>query len=425
MARKRLPDNPDDTKMSLGEHLDELRSRIIRALLGLVLAMSVTLWYGAEMLEVLQRPFYDAAAECNVKDAKLVTHKAPESFVMYFRVCFLAGFILASPWIFYQMWQFIAAGLYPHERKYINWGVPASAGLFCLGAFVFLYFIAEQMMVFFLSFGDKFMGHITPLFNLREYVALMTTMMLVFGLAFQLPIVLFILGKMGLVTSKQLNHYRRHAIVIILVIAALATSPSPVDQIGLAIPLWLLYEIGILLVYFYGKESEDRKRAKQGGTALATTGGDGDGDDGTAGSTTTDDATGGVDYSEDYEDYYNDDHYDDEDYDEEDHDEEDYGEGGYGGEDYEDQDYYGDEDQWDESGFGDDESAEDDQASVDDEEDDVFEEDGGYSWSPPTQPGTVEEAPDDEPDGEPDGDEPDGEAEADEPDDDEKPGEDT
>ena len=405
MALKKLPDNPDETKMSLGEHLDELRVRIIRALLGLALAMGLTLWFGSEMIKVLQAPFYEAAAQCNIPDAKLVTHKAPEAFMMYFRVCLLAGFILASPWIFYQMWLFIAAGLYPHERKYVNWGVPFSAGLFCLGAFTFLYFIAKQMMLFFLGFGDSFLGDVTQLLNLREYIALMTTMMLVFGLAFQLPIVIFILGKMGLVTVKQLNHYRRHAIVAILIIAALATSPSPVDQVGLAIPLWLLYEIGILLVYFYGKDAMERKRAKkaaaEGGTALATAGG-GDPYDQTA--ATFDDSAGLTDatarYGQDHEDYYNDSNYDDEDYDEEDYGQyagddysDDYGEGGYGGEDYgedyEDQDYYGDEsEEWDESGF-----ADDDQASAGDETDDVFEEEGGYVWSPP---GTVDQADDDE-----------------------------
>ena len=422
MARKKLPDNPDDTKMSLGEHLEELRVRIIRALLGLVVALGITLWYGDNILNALEAPVVEVMQEFNIKGS-IVSGTPHQPFMLWMRASMLAAFVLASPWIFYQMWMFIAAGLYPNERKYVNWGVPFSALLFCAGALFFLGFIAKQIMRFFLGFGQSYMPHVMPMLNVKEYISLMTTLMVVFGLAFQMPIVVFILGKMGLVTVKQLNKYRRYVIVIILIVAAFATSPSPVDQVGLAIPMWLLYELGILLVHFFckPKPEEEAGFGEEGdgapGTALATTG---------AGAASYDDGTTETDYDEgygeNYEDYYNDSEYDDEDYGEEDYGEEDYAGEDYAGEDYEDQDY-GTE--WDESGFADDEQATTDEASADDESDDIFEEDSGYSWSPPSMPEADEEAPaDDEFDDEPDEDETDGDAAdnepgGDEPDDDE------
>ena len=399
MAWKRLPNNPDDTKMSLGEHLEELRTRIIRALLGLIVAMGVTIWFGTDIIEILRYPFDQVLKEYPEIAGEIVVRKAPEAFMMYFRVSLLAGLVLASPWIFYQMWQFIAAGLYPNERKYVNWGVPFSAGLFIFGAFFFLRFIAKPMMTFFMVFGHRYVGGVVPRFDLREHIALMTTMMVVFGLAFQMPIVIFILGKMGLVTVKQLKKYRRYVIVIILIVAALATSPSPVDQVGLAVPMWLLYELGILLVHFFCKPkgTEEAQGDEQAPTtALATTGGgDADADAGTAATqpAPADDAAGETDYDqgygEDYEDYYNDENYDDEDY-------------GYEEDDGGEEDDEADDGRWNESGFADDEPAATDQAPPDDEQAGLFEEESGYSWSPTPQPDEAEQAPTgDEPEDEP------------------------
>ncbi len=397
MARTKLPDNPDDTKMSLGEHLDELRTRIIRALLGLVVAMLLTIWFGREIIEILRYPFDQVLAEYPEIKGEIIVTRAHEAFLMYFRVTLLAGFVLASPWVFYQMWLFIAAGLYPHERRFINYGVPFSAGLFIFGAFFFLRFIAYPMMTFFIVFGYKYVGGVMPRLHLKEHIALMTTMMVVFGLAFQMPIVVFLMGKMGLVTVKQLNHYRKHVIIALLLLAAFATSPSPVDQIGLALPMWMLYELGILLVHFFCKPKVSEFDDDDDGTAaaLATTGGgygSTDGSYGGAAPQTYDDAVG-----EYYDDYYDDEYYSDEyedvddqvdeadDYDDEYDYGDDYGdEYDYGedyGEDYDDYAYdeYG---QSEEVGFGDEQSAGGFDADVGDMLDVDHESESGYTWRP-------------------------------------------
>jgi len=389
MVKNILPDNPDDTKMSLGDHLEELRVRIIRALLGLVAAFAITCWFGTEILGVLQAPVVEVMAEYNIDKASLVSRTVSMPFMLYVRAAMTGAFIIASPWIFYQMWLFIAAGLYPHERKYVNWAVPFSALLFCAGAAFFLLFIAKQIMRFFLGFGVQFMPEVAPMLDIKDYFALVTTLMIVFGLAFQTPIVVFILGKMGLVTVAQLRKVRRYVIVVILIIAALATSPSPVDQIGLAVPMWLLYEIGILLVYFFCKPKEEEDY--DGGdyddydpygsshTALA----------GATYNTGYDHGTPGLDYDyehgEHYENYYSDEYYDDEYYPDEpqggaESDNSDYGE--YGDDNYyDDYDYDSSGDQ----GFTEDDWSYDESSDGDDDEakpDVDFESESGYSWRP-------------------------------------------
>jgi len=388
MVRKKLPDNPDDTKMSLGDHLEELRTRIIRALLGLGVAMLLTIWFGSNMLDILRYPLDQVAAEYPEIEIEVTIHKAPEAFIMYFRVCLLAGFVLASPWIFYQMWLFIAAGLYPNERKYVNYGVPFSAGLFVCGAFFFLRFIAYPMMAFFIVFGYKYVGGVVPRLHLKDHIALMTTMMVVFGLAFQMPIVVFILGKMGLVTVAQLRKYRRYVIVAILIVAALATSPSPIDQIGLAVPLWLLYEIGILLVYFFCRPKPEDEDDGGGYDDYDPHGSPQTALPGAVYSTGHEHGTPGVDYdyahAEHYENYYTEGYYDDEYYPDEprgDYDATDgYGES-YDDEGWDDQ-YYNDYDSPEDQGFGDDDWSYDEDDDGDSKPDVDFESESGYSWRP-------------------------------------------
>ena len=119
----------------------------------------------------------------------------------------------------------------------------------------FLLAVSEYLLRFFIGF-NKYLG-VQPVITLQSHVSLMTSLMLVFGLAFQTPLVVVVLAKMGLVTMGTLNHYRRHVIVSILILAAFATSPSPVDQILLAVPMWLLYEMGVLLVYLFVSKKSD------------------------------------------------------------------------------------------------------------------------------------------------------------------------
>ena len=244
---------PVEAKMSLGAHLDELRRRIVYALVGLVVATGAAIAFGKQLIALVMYPYVSVLESMDIKAAP-VALTVTDAFITYFRVSLLAGIVAASPWICYQLWLFVAAGLYQREKGYVRWAVPFSAALFVGGAAFFLTVVSYPMLRFFMNF-NQWLG-VRPVIRLNELIKFMTNLMLVFGLAFQTPIVVFMLAKMGLVTTKTLAKYRRHVIVGSLILAASVTSPSPVDQIALALPMWLLYELGIVLAILFGSEKE-------------------------------------------------------------------------------------------------------------------------------------------------------------------------
>ena len=239
--------------MTLSEHLEELRKRLFRALLGLVAAMCITVPCGKYILDALKSPYVNVMTRMAEKypneglEPTLAVLTLTGGFIVFFRVSLVAGLILASPWVFYQLWKFIAAGLFPNEKKYVHYAVPFSTGLFIIGAMFFLIIVSNPMFTFFIGFS-RWLG-LKQVITFDKYVSLVTRMMLVFGVGFQTPLAVLLLTKMGLLSVKTLNRYRKHVIVGILILAALFTSPSPVDQILLALPMWLLYELGVLLAY--------------------------------------------------------------------------------------------------------------------------------------------------------------------------------
>ncbi len=243
-------DSIDETRMSLGDHLEELRWRVLYALIGLVLAMVLALFFGKELIGLLTEPFRNVTGYNSQPTAVTITG----AFLTYMQVSLIAGLILSSPWIFYQLWKFVAAGLYPNEKRHVWWVAPACAFLFVCGALFFLRVVSYPMLRFFMTFTDWM--EVAKLMRLKELVSFMAGLMFMFGLAFQMPLVVLALGKMGLVTPPLLGKYRRHVIVGLLILSAVATSPSPVDQVLLAAPMWLLYELGIILVRIFASDKK-------------------------------------------------------------------------------------------------------------------------------------------------------------------------
>lgn len=241
-----MAEEDEQSKMTLVEHLEELRHRILYAMLGLVAAMVLAAFFGKDIIAVLKSSYVEVMQSLDMKP-ELVILKVSSAFIMYFRVVLLGGLILASPWVFYQLWMFVSAGLYAREKRYVTYAVPFSVTLFVGGALFFLLVVSRPMLYFFLGFS-RWLGT-RPNITLENHIAFMTRMMVVFGLGFQTPLVVLVLAKIGLVSTRTLNRYRKHVIVAMLILAALFTSPSPVDQVLLAIPMWLLYELGVLLVY--------------------------------------------------------------------------------------------------------------------------------------------------------------------------------
>lgn len=248
----------DPTKMTLVEHLEELRTRIIRAAIGLVVGLAISLIFGKTIFTIIQAPYRSATTQSS---GAFFTPGVPDVFVTYLKICLYTGIIISSPWWFYQLWMFVSAGLLPNERRYVKIAVPFSTGLFVTGAAFFLIVIAKYILGFFLAF-NQWLGVTANLF-LKNYISFVVSMMLVFGLAFQTPIAVLLLAKMGLVNVKMLNRYRKHVIVGILIIAAFCTSPSPVDQIALAVPMWMLYELGVILAYFLVERKKRQEEAAE------------------------------------------------------------------------------------------------------------------------------------------------------------------
>jgi len=250
------PRRHDDAKMTLGEHLEELRRRIIYALVGLAVAAAVSLLFTFDLLELLRRSYLDVLSQLNIP-GNLVILDVTGGITNYLKVALYSGLVLASPWVFYQAWLFVSSGLHPRERRLVLIAAASCSVLFVCGAAFFLLVVAERVL-FFLLMMIKWMGA-DPKITFRSHIAFMTQMTIVFGLAFQTPLLIFLLGALNVVSVATLNRYRRHVIVAILLLAALFTPPDPFSQIALAIPLWLLYELGVLLTYLFVRKRKARR----------------------------------------------------------------------------------------------------------------------------------------------------------------------
>jgi len=228
-----------DVEMSFLDHIEELRWRIIYALIGIVLFTIVAWIFIDPLVEfVLLKPARDA-------NASLQNLRPFGQLFLYVQVAIIVGIVASLPNIFYQLWKFIAPALKKRERKYILWIVFFSTFCFLTGI-AFAYFVMLPLaMKFAAQFGSE---AIKNEFSIEEYMSIIISVMLAAGVVFELPMISFFLSKLGILTPKFMRKYRRHAIVIILVLAAFLTpGADPVSQVILAVPLVLLYEISIFI----------------------------------------------------------------------------------------------------------------------------------------------------------------------------------
>lgn len=241
--------------MSLGDHLEELRVRLILAIAGLAAAVVVCLLFGKVIISIIERPYIEAMGQ----QARLQILAPAEGFTSYMEITGAAGIIFASPWIFYQLWMFISAGLYPHEKRYVYRALPFSVGLFITGALFFLFVIAPVTLKFLVIFNRDFLG-VDSNYTFPNYVSFIAIMMLIFGVAFQTPIAIYVLNRTGLVSIESLRKSRKFVILGIIVVAAIATPGSDMFSLfALSIPLYLLFELGILLSVLAASRSAKRQ----------------------------------------------------------------------------------------------------------------------------------------------------------------------
>ena len=300
------------SRMSFGDHLEELRSSLIRALLGVLLTTVICLVFGKEILEIVCRPLF-AAQHANGLPPLLQTLAPTAAFVAYLKVGFLGGVVLATPWVIYQAWRFVQSGLYRTEQRFVGFLIPASFALFAAGV-LFLYFLVLPIVFnFFIEFNQGFntpafavtaeapidapvhdgSGPTLPVyqddpsgtsqgdmwidgrtnrivvdtgnghwymtltrttaassmqshFAIDYYVSFVLLLALAFGIAFETPIVVFFLSWTGIVSTAVMAKGRRYVVLGVVFLSAVLTPPDVISQTLLAIPMYLLFELGLL-----------------------------------------------------------------------------------------------------------------------------------------------------------------------------------
>ena len=231
--------SPKPPEFSFFGHFDELRTRLIKCLLAFFVATCVAYIFVEPVLAFIVKPV-----------GYLIFTAPSDAFIARMSLTFLGGFLLSAPIIIYQIWQFVASGLKEKEQRYIVFFAPLSLIFFVMGALFAYVIMIPFALRFLLSFSTDFM---LPMITVKNYISFVGTWVVAFGVVFELPLVLMFLAKIGVATPEFLRQYRRHAIVLILIISAILTPPDVVSQILMAVPLMVLYEIGIIMVAYTSK----------------------------------------------------------------------------------------------------------------------------------------------------------------------------
>ena len=247
----------DATRAPLMEHLIELRSRLIKALLAFLVMFIVCFFFAKNIYNILVLPYQHAAGP----EAKLIYTAPQEFFFTQIKVAMFAAAFLSTPVVFSQIYAFVAPGLYKNERDAFKPYLYATPIFFLAGALLVFYVVMPNLLHFFIGMqqaNEPGKAQIELLPRVSEYLGLVMTLIFAFGIVFQLPVVLTLLGRVGIIDSQFLKNNRRYAIVIVFVVAAVLTPPDVFSQLALAIPGMLLYEASIISVGMI-----EKKRAQE------------------------------------------------------------------------------------------------------------------------------------------------------------------
>ncbi|OPX39554.1 MAG: twin arginine-targeting protein translocase TatC [Desulfobacteraceae bacterium 4484_190.1] len=238
-------------KQPLMNHLEELRKRLVSCAIAIGIGFVVTYFFSDRLFQLLVEPLKAVMPEGD----HLIFTNLPEMFFTYLKVSFIAGIMVSSPVIFYQIWLFIAPGLYPREQKLLIPFVISSTFLFIGGA-LFGYFIVFPFgFKFFIGFSNEY---VKALPSVKEYFSFSLKLLFAFGVVFELPVIIFFLTKIGLVTTAMLRQKRKYAILSAFVLSAILTPPDVITQCMMAGPLIILYEVGIITSLFARKKREGK-----------------------------------------------------------------------------------------------------------------------------------------------------------------------
>jgi sec-independent protein translocase protein TatC len=242
--------NFDERSMPLLDHLIELRSRLIYSVVAILLLFFICYYFSPSIYNFLVAPLADVLEQMGGQ-RRLIFTALHEAFFTYIKVAFFAALFLSFPFLAIQVWMFIAPGLYKNEKRAFAPFLIATPILFFMGGALVYYFVFPLAWKFFLSFEASGGVGVLPIqleAKVDQYLSLVMRLIFAFGLCFELPVVMTLLGRVGLVTSKGMREKRKYAIVVTFIVAAILTPPDVISQIGLALPTMLLYEISIYSV---------------------------------------------------------------------------------------------------------------------------------------------------------------------------------
>jgi sec-independent protein translocase protein TatC len=249
-------DSPKDdelagTEQPFVQHLMELRDRLVKAMIAIaVAAVALSFYPGpAELYDLMAAPLLAHLP----KGATLIATSVISPFMVPLKIMLMAAFLIALPVVLWQVWAFVAPGLYTHEKKLVMPLVISSTLLFFIGVAFCYFFVFGQVFKFIQSFAPK---SITAAPDIEAYLAFVINMFIAFGMAFEVPIVVIVLARMNIVTIQKLKDFRGYFVVLAFIIAAIVTPPDVVSQLALAIPMCLLYEIGIWAAQLFIKHTQ-------------------------------------------------------------------------------------------------------------------------------------------------------------------------
>lgn len=246
------------TEQPFVQHLMELRDRLVKALIAVGIAAALLFFFPGP------GTLYDWLAAPLVahlpKGATLIATSVISPFMVPLKILLMSAFLLALPFVLWQVWAFVAPGLYSHEKKLVLPLVVSSTVLFFIGVAFCYYFVFGQVFAFIQSFAPK---SITAAPDIEAYLSFVLSMFLAFGLAFEVPIAVVVLARMGVVSIEKLKNFRGYFIVIAFVIAAIVTPPDVVSQLALAVPMCILYEIGIWAAQLFIKHTKAPNAAEE------------------------------------------------------------------------------------------------------------------------------------------------------------------
>ncbi len=239
------------TEQPFVQHLIELRDRLVKATIAVVVAAAALAIYPGpgDLYDILAAPLVAQLPA----GATLIATSVISPFLVPLKILMMTAFLLALPVVLYQMWAFVAPGLYTHEKKLVLPLVVSSTLLFMVGVAFCYFFVFGQVFAFIQSFAPK---SITAAPDIEAYLSFVITMFIAFGLAFEVPIVVIVLARMNVVTIEKLKDFRSYFIVLAFIIAAIVTPPDVVSQLALAIPMCILYEVGIWAAQIFIKHTQ-------------------------------------------------------------------------------------------------------------------------------------------------------------------------